>query len=54
MMTERKIVFPTPEEKRIQELERENKILKAQNQALADQAEFHTDVLTEIILTITP
>ncbi|GKV67295.1 MULTISPECIES: hypothetical protein [unclassified Sporosarcina] len=53
-MSNRKINFPTPEEKRIAELERENKILQAQNQALSDQADFHEEVLTEIILTITP
>lgn len=33
-------------------LKSENTLLKAQNQALADRAEFHEDVLTEIILTI--
>lgn len=51
---ERKIKVPTPEERRIQELERENQLIKAQNQALTDQASFHSEVLTEIILTITP
>jgi hypothetical protein len=33
-------------------LEKENQLLKAQNQALADKTEFHDDVLTEMILAI--
>lgn len=48
-----KVYMSVPEEE-FQELKQENIILKAQNKALADQSEFHSDVLTEIILTIAP
>lgn len=41
---------PPPEPTPIERLEEENKLLKAQNQALSEQADFHEDVLTEIIL----
>lgn len=44
---------PSPEE-RIAQLEQENKLLKAQNSALTERTDFHEEVLTEIILTITP
>lgn len=44
---------PSPEE-RIAQLEQENKLLKAQNNALTERTDFHEEVLTEIILTITP
>lgn len=35
-------------------LNKENALLKAQNRALCDRTDFHEDVLTEIILTISP
>lgn len=38
----------------IQELKHENTLLKAQNKANADRADFHEEVLTEIILKINP
>lgn len=44
---------PSPEE-RIAQLEQENKLLKAQNIALTERTDFHEEVLTEIILKITP
>lgn len=44
---------PTLEEK-LEALEQENILLKAQNQALAEQTDFHEEVLTEIILAINP
>lgn len=48
----RKIKIKTPTERKIEELEQENKLLKAQNAALVEQTEFHEEVLTEIILAI--
>ncbi|WP_342471650.1 hypothetical protein MHH70_12595 [Metasolibacillus sp. FSL H7-0170] len=39
-------------EERMEQLEQENKLLKAQNAALVEQTEFHEEVLTEIILAI--
>lgn len=51
---ERKIKIPTPQERKIEELERENALLKAQNNALTERTEFHEEILAEIILTITP
>ncbi|MBD8037075.1 hypothetical protein H9635_09990 [Solibacillus sp. A46] len=42
------------EKDRILQLEQENKLLKAQNNALTERTDFHEEVLTEIILTITP
>ncbi|WP_107841220.1 hypothetical protein [Metasolibacillus meyeri] len=50
--TEKNIPKPATQEERIQELEQENKLLKAQNSALVKQTEFHEEVLEEIILTI--
>lgn len=44
----------TEEQKLIQQLQQENKLLKAQAQANADRADFHEEVLTEIILAINP
>ena len=38
---------------RIVQLEQENKLLKAQNNALTERTDFHEEVLAEIILTIT-
>ncbi|MER2030928.1 MAG: hypothetical protein ABS903_17330 [Solibacillus sp.] len=49
-----KIVIPSAEQRRIQELEQENALLKAQNKALTERTDFHEEVLAEIILTITP
>lgn len=46
-------VEPTAEE-RIVQLEQENTLLKAQNNALAERTDFHEEVLTEIILSIAP
>ena len=37
---------------RIIELQKENNLLKAQNEALVEKTEFHEEILTEIILTI--
>ncbi|MFO1442781.1 hypothetical protein KDN24_06080 [Bacillus sp. Bva_UNVM-123] len=51
-MNEYKLKIPSKEERRIKELEKENTLLKAQNQALAERTDFHEEVLTEIILTI--
>lgn len=42
------------QEDRIAQLEQENMLLKAQNSALTERTDFHEEVLTEIILTITP
>src|SRR5690625_4360174 len=39
---------PTP----IEKLQQENQLLKAQNKALQDKADFHEDVLAEIILEL--
>ncbi|MEC1180360.1 hypothetical protein P9B03_17840 [Metasolibacillus meyeri] len=50
--TEKNTPKPATQEERIQELEQENKLLKAQNLALVKQTEFHEEVLAEIILTI--
>lgn len=41
-----------PLSQEVDELKRENTLLKAQNKANADRTDFHEDVLTEIILTI--
>lgn len=49
-----KIIIPSKEGRRIQELEQENALLKAQNKALTERTDFHEEVLAEIILTITP
>lgn len=54
MNEQRKIKIPTKEELRIAELEQENTLLKAQNKALTERTDFHEEVLTEIILKITP
>lgn len=50
----KKIKIPTKEERRIEQLEKENALLKAQNNALTERTDFHEEILTEIILTITP
>ena len=42
------------QEDRIAQLEQENKLLKAQKNALTERTDFHEEVLTEIILTINP
>lgn len=47
-------VYQPPLSEKVKELEQENVLLKAQNQALADRTDFHEEVLTEIILTINP
>lgn len=44
---------PTPEE-RLATLEAENKLLKAQSQALSSQLDFQEEVITELILTVVP
>lgn len=38
----------------LEKLQQENRLLKAQNQALAERTDFHEDVLTEIIHAINP
>ncbi len=43
---------PPPEPSEIEILLRDNQLLKAQNQALSEQADFHEDVLEEIILAM--
>lgn len=43
---------PPPEPTEIELLQQENQLLKAQNQALQDKADFHEDILTEIILEL--
>lgn len=46
---------PTPLTKEPTEMERlrqENRLLKVQTQILADRADFHEDILTEVILTM--
>lgn len=50
----RKIKIKTPQERKIEELERENTLLKARNNALSERTDFHEEILAEIILTITP
>lgn len=44
--------FKEPEPTEIELLQQENQLLKAQNQALQDKADFHEDILTEIILEL--
>lgn len=41
-----------PMSERIIELQKENNLLKAQNEALSGRTDFHEEVLTEIILSI--
>lgn len=41
------------DKERIAQLEQENRLLKAQNNVLAERTDFHEEVLSEIILTIT-
>ncbi|ERN52820.1 hypothetical protein M3689_07155 [Alkalihalophilus marmarensis] len=36
----------------IEDLAKENQLLKAQNKALSEKADFHEDVLTELIITV--
>lgn len=43
---------PLHEPTDIEKLQQENKLLKAQNQALAERTDFHEDVLQEIILSM--
>lgn len=43
-----------PLSEEVDELKKENALLKAQNQANADRADFHEEVLAEIILAINP
>lgn len=46
------IKIKTPQERKIEELEKENKMLKARNDALDEQVFFHQEVLTEVIIKI--
>ncbi|MEK3955365.1 hypothetical protein [Psychrobacillus sp. FSL K6-1464] len=50
----KKIVYVTVPEEEYGELKQDNTLLKAQSQANSDRADFHEEVLAEIILTITP
>lgn len=47
-----KIGSTETKEEQLKRLEQENTLLKARNNALAERTDFHEEVLTEIILTI--
>lgn len=46
-------LYQEPLSEQITQLKQENKLLKAQNNVLAERTDFHEEVLSEIILTIT-
>jgi hypothetical protein len=49
---EKEVIYVNVPEKVFTNLKEENTLLKAQTQANADRADFHEEVLTEIILAI--
>jgi len=51
---EREAMKPVYVPSDIEILQKENALLKAQNQALTERSDFHEEILTEIILTIAP
>lgn len=46
-------IYQEPLSEQVARLQQENKLLKAQNNVLAERTDFHEEVLSEIILTIT-
>lgn len=51
-MKQEKVLPELSSEEKIQQLLKENNLLKAQNEALSGRTDFHEEVLTEIILSI--
>lgn len=47
-----KIKIPTKEEKQIEELKKENTLLKAQNKALTEKTDFHEELIAEMAMLV--